>query len=152
MHVLNWLLPAVFDNTFSGPRKALWCFYALTALTLWRSWHHLTALDGGARSIATVPLDSYPAGAAATVIGVFALWGLSQVIAGLSYLMAAIRYRLMIPLFYLLMVVEYAVRMLIGGFKPIETADTAPGAVGNLPLMTLALVILVLRLISRKSN
>ncbi|MCP4821556.1 MAG: hypothetical protein GY883_20420 [Shimia sp.] len=152
MHVLNRLFPAVFDNTFPGQRIALWVFYALTAVTLWRSWHHLTAPDGGAQSIATIPLDSYPAGAAATVIGIFALWGLSQLVIGLLYLMAAIRCRSLIPLFYLLMIAEYAVRMLIGGFKPVETAGTAPGAVGNLPLMVLASVMLVLCLIPRKSN
>ena len=152
MHVVNRLFPAVFDNTFQGQRIALWVFYALTAVTLWRSWHHLTAPDGGAQSIATIPLDSYPAGAAATVIGIFALWGLSQLVIGLLYLMAAIRYRSLIPLFYLLMIAEYAVRMLIGGFKPVETAGTAPGAVGNLPLMVLASVMLVLCLIPRKSN
>jgi hypothetical protein len=152
MHVLNRLFPAVFYNTFPGQRIALWVFYALTALTLWRSWHHLTAPDGGAQSIATIPLDSYPAGAAATVVGIFALWGLSQLIIGLLYLTAAIRYRSLIPLFYLLLIAEYAVRMLIGGAKPIETAGTAPGAVGNLPLMVLAAVMLVLCLIPRKSN
>ena len=127
------------------------------------------APDGGAQSIATIPLDSYPQGAAATVIAIFALWGLSQLLIGLLYLMAAIRYRSLIPLFYLLMIVEYAVRMAIGTFKPIETAGTAPGAVGNLPLMVLAAVMLpgavgnlplmvlaavmlVLCLIPRKSN
>jgi hypothetical protein len=150
--VLNRLFPSVFDNNFPGQPIALWVFYALTVLMLWRSWHHLTAPDGGAQSIATIPLDSYPAGAAATVIGIFALWGLSQLVIGLLYLMAAISYRSLIPLFYLLMIAEYAVRMLIGGFKPVETAGTAPGAVGNLPLMALAAVMLVLCLIPRKSN
>ena len=150
--ILNRLFPSAFDNTFPGQRIALWVFYALTAVTLWRSWHHLTAPDGGAQSIATIPLDSYPAGAAATVVGIFALWGLSQLVIGLLYLMAAIRYRSLIPLFYLLMIVEYAVRILIGNFKPVETAGTAPGAVGNLPLMALAAVMLVLCLIPRKTN
>ena len=150
--VLNRLFPSAFDNNFAGLRIALWVFYALTALTLWRSWHHLTAPDGGAQSIATIPLDSYPQGAAVTVIAIFALWGLSQLLIGLLYLLAAIRYRSLIPLFYLLMIVEYAVRMAIGTFKPIETAGTAPGAVGNLPLMVLAAVMLVLCLIPRKSN
>ena len=88
MQVLHRLFPGAFDNHFPGQRIALWVFYALTVLTLWRSWHHLRAPDGGAQSIATIPLDSYPAGAAATVIGIFALWGLSQLVIGLLYLMA----------------------------------------------------------------
>ena len=121
-------------------------------LTLRRTWHHLTAPDSGAQSIATIPLDSYPAGAAATVIGIFALWGLSQLVIGLLYLMAPIRYRSLIPLLYLLLIAEYAARMLIGGFKPVETAGNGLGAVGYLTLMVLAAVMLVLCLIPRKSN
>ena len=86
----------------------------------------------------------------ATVIAVFALWGLSQLLLGLLYLLAALRYRSLVPLFYLLMILEYGGRMIVAGAKPIETAGTAPGAVGNLPLMLLAAVMLVLSLIPGK--
>lgn len=86
------------------------------------------------------------------MIGIFALWGLSQLVIGLLYLMAPIRYRSLIPLLYLLLIAEYAARMLIGGFKPVETAGNGLGAVGYLTLMVLAAVMLVLCLIPRKSN
>lgn len=75
-HVLSRLFPVQFDNTYRGNRIALWVFYPLTAITLWRSQHHMLAPDGGAQSIATIPLDSYSEGAAATIIAIFAQWGL----------------------------------------------------------------------------
>ena len=149
---LSRLLPKRFTNEFPGLPAALWAFHALAAMTLWRSWHHLTAHDGGAQSIATIPLDTYPAGAAATVVGLFALWGLSQLIIGLLYLLAAVRYRSMIPLMYLLTIFEYAARMMSGAYKPVETAGAAPGAALNLPLMIAAAVLLALSLIPRQSN
>ena len=90
------LFPATIDDNFPGNRIALYVFYALTALTLWRSQHHLLAHDGGAQSIATIPLDTYSANASDTIIGIFSLWGLSQLIIGLIYLIAALRYRAMI--------------------------------------------------------
>ena len=72
---------------------------------------------------------------------------MSQLIIGLVYLMAAIRYRSLIPLLYLLATLEYLVRMVyISAFKPLETSGTAPGATGNLPLFLFALVMLLVSL------
>lgn len=150
---LSHLLPSQITNEFPGAKIALWGFYLLTAMTLWRSQHHIFSADGGAQSIATIPLANYSDSAASTIIGVFALWGLSQLIIGLIYLIAAIRYRSMIPILYLLCVFEYLMRATyIPAYKSIETAGTAPGAVGNLPLILFSSTMLVLSLWSRKKN
>ena len=134
--LITRVFPQPFDNEFKGHPIALWFFYALTALTLWRSQHHLLAADGGAQSIASIPLDTYSASAGAAVISVFALWGLSQLIVGFIYLVVCLRYKSMIPLMLLLGVFEYLVRLAyVGVFKPIETVETAPGAAMNLPLL-----------------
>jgi hypothetical protein len=61
----------------------------------------LFAQDGGAQSIATIPLDTFSEPAATTVISVFALWALSQPIIAVLYLLACLRYRSMIPLLWL---------------------------------------------------
>ena len=95
--MLQRVFPTSLDNQFPGHKIALYVFYALTALTVWRSEHHLFEHDGGAQSIATIPIDTYSSSAAETVIGIFGLWGLSQLIIGLIYLLAAIRYRALIP-------------------------------------------------------
>ena len=148
--MIERLFPAQLDNHFPGQKVALWVFYALTALTLWRSQHHIFAPDGGAQSIATIPLDTYVQGGAATVITVFALWGLAQLGMALIMLLACIRYRAMIPLLWLFIFFEYAGRLLIGMYKPIETIETAPGQTANLVFPVVALVMLVLSLIPRK--
>jgi hypothetical protein len=141
------LFPLTIDNQFGGHKVALWFFYLVTAVTLWRSQHHLFAPDGGAQSIATIPLDTFSAGASSTVIGLFALWGLSQLIIGLIYLIASIRYRALIPLLYLLGILEYAVRASVSaGYKPIETVGDAPGAVANVPFIVVFSIMLMLSL------
>ena len=58
--MLHRVFPTSLDNKFPGHKIALYVFYALTALTLWRSQHHLFGHDGGAQSIASIPLDTYP--------------------------------------------------------------------------------------------
>ena len=144
--MIDRLFPAVIDNTFPGKRLALWVFYAMTALTLWRSQHHVFAADGGAQSIATIPLDSYSAGAAEAVIGVFALWGLAQLAMAFVMLLACVRYKALVPLLWLFIFAEYAGRYAISLYKPIETVGTAPGATGNVVFPFVALAMLVLSL------
>ena len=149
--VLSNLFPRQITNEFSGSKIALWGFYLLTALTLWRSQHHIFSSDGGAQSIATIPLENYSDSAASTIIGMFAFWGLSQLIIGIIYVIAAVRYRSMIPMLYLLSLFEYLMRATyIPAYKTIETAGTALGAIGNLPLVIFSFTMLVLSLWSRK--
>ena len=145
--MMERLFPAQFDNVFPGQKISLWAFYLVTAITLWRSQHHIFAADGGAQSIATIPLDSYSGGAAANIIALFAQWGWVQLLLGLIMLLAAIRYKSMVPLMWLIVLLEWIGRGLIGQFKPVETLGTAPGQVGNMVIPVIALVMLVLSLI-----
>jgi hypothetical protein len=140
------LFPERIDNTFPGHRLALYAFYLATALVLWRSQHHILAADGGAQSIATMPLDSYPAGAARNIIALFGQWGVSQIMLALVFLIACLRYRAMIPLLWLVVALEALGRQLTGMAKPIATITPAPGAVGNLPMLAFALAMLALSL------
>ncbi|WP_164118586.1 hypothetical protein [Sphingorhabdus sp. Alg239-R122] len=148
--IMSRLFPAQFDNAFPGNPIALWVFYLFTVVTLWRSQHHTFAADGGAQSIATIPLDSYSDGAAATIIAIFAQWGLVQLLLGLLMLLAAVRYKSMIPFLWLIVLMEWVGRGLIGQFKPVETIGTAPGQIGNLVFPIITLVMLILSLIPRK--
>ena len=147
--LLHRILPATIDNTYRGNRVALVVFGLITAVTLWRSQHHMFAADGGAQSIATIPLDSYPEGAAMTVVGIFAQWGLSQLLLGCLYLLVLIRYRALIPLFFVFFIAEYVGRFSMAAYKGVETVGTAPGAAGNLPAIAVGVVMLVLSLRQR---
>jgi hypothetical protein len=139
-----FLFPKTIDNTYPGPKWTLGVFGVVTLLTLWRSVHHIVAEDGGAQSIATIPLDQFSSDAQAVVIGMFALWGLSQLLLALVMVLVGLRYRRLIPFFWVLVALEYIGRIWIGQAKPIPTVGTAPGAMGNLPLLVLALVMLLI--------
>jgi len=64
-------------NTYHGNPIAKWAFVLITIVTVARSLVHIFAHDGGAQSIATIPLDSFTAGGADVVILIFSLWGFS---------------------------------------------------------------------------
>ncbi|MFZ8989504.1 MAG: hypothetical protein ACO2ZJ_04095, partial [Pseudohongiellaceae bacterium] len=77
-----WLkiLPRSIDNVCPGNPAALLLFWLITTVTVGRSLAHILLPDGGAQSIATVPLDQFSREGAAAVITSFALWGLSQLL------------------------------------------------------------------------
>ena len=145
------ILPNVIDNQFRGLKIAQYAFLILTVATLVRSLIHVFAPDGGAQSIATIPLASYPADAAATVVLMFSLWGLSQLLMGVVYLVVYIRYKSLISAMYVLMIVEYAMRIVIGQMKPIVTSGTAPGSIGNWIMVPVCVILLILSLMPGKA-
>jgi hypothetical protein len=142
----NRLLPSSFNNEFDGHSAALWLFGLITTVTLGRSLAHVFLPDGGAQSIATVPLSQYSSGAESSVISIFAIWGLSQLLLAIVMLIAALRYRSMIPLLYLFLICEYVGRICIGIFKPLETLQSPPGATGSFIILGASLVGLLLSL------
>ncbi len=144
--MMDRLFPRRVDNDYRGHWLALWVFVPITVVTLVRSGIHIFRFDGGAESIATIPLETYSDPAAAAVISVFALWGLSQIVLGLLYLVVLIRYRSLIPLMYLTLIVEYFGRLAIGTWKPIETLERPPGASATLIMIALSGVMFALSL------
>ena len=142
--MIKQLFPETIDNQFRGQPVAKWVFVVMTIFTIGRSLAHIFLPDGGAQSIATIPLDSFSAVANIVVIGMFAQWGLTQLMFGLMYLLAVLRYQSLIPLMWLFMFAEWTGRFLLGFYKPLESTGTAPGAIGNMIFPILTFVMLVL--------
>lgn len=66
---INKLFPKTVDNQFLGNQFSLYIFYIITLITLWRSQHHMFSTDGGAQSIASIPLNHFSVDGATTVVG-----------------------------------------------------------------------------------
>ena len=147
--MIDRLFPQSITNQYRGAFLARWVFVLLMLVTIARSLAHIFLPDGGAQSIATIPLDTFTVNGAAAIIHLFGLWGLSQLLFGLLYAIVLWRYQSLIPLMYLFILVEYTGRLLLTFAKPFETNGTAPGAIGNYVLIPLALVMLILSLQER---
>ena len=145
--MIQRLLPVSVTNDYRGHPLAKWVFVALTVISIGRSLVHMFAADGGAGSIASITLDAFSPGGSNTIITMFALWGLSQLIIGLVYVVLLWRYQSLIPLMYVFFVFEYVMRLLAPAYSPgLETLEIAPGAIGNLIFIPLGLVMLALSL------
>jgi len=146
------VLPKEINNTYQGRKIALYLFYFFTIMTVVRSLIHVFAPDGGAQTIATIPLDSFSNEGASAVILIFSLWGLSQLIMGMFYVIVCLRYKSLIPLMYLFIVFEYVMRLILGVLKPIETTGTAPGAIINFIFPPLVIILFLLSLNKSQSK
>jgi len=141
---MKYLLPKTIDNDYKGSKAPLYLFYLVIPYTIIRSLIHLFSPDGGAQSIATIPLHSFTKNASDTIIHLFAEWGLSQLLFGLLYIVVLIKYKSLIPLMYLFLIIEYSTRLFLGFYKPLDLERYAPGGIGNYFLVPLFIVMFIL--------
>ena len=124
---------------YRGTRFSLWLLVALTAVTSFRSLVHVFAPDGGAGSIAG--LDVSVEGGT-NLIALFAQWGWAQALLAFVGIVVLARYRFLIPFAWLLQVLDWGGRTLVGQLKPLVVDAPPPGAIGNVVFLPLALVAL----------
>lgn len=121
------LFPKQIDNTYQGYALAIWLFVPLVLVKLlmglnvaglnpWVSNRYI------AQSFDLIPLDTFSAEAASTVMFMFAAWGLALFVLSLLGVVVLIRYRAMIPLIYLLLAIEQFGRRGILTMSPVERA------------------------------
>ena len=145
--IFEILLPAKADNTIRGMKFPVYVFALIAIISTVRSLIHLLAPDGGAGSIAGMDLS---VAGASGIIFAFALWGSSQLIYALIQLIVVIRYRSLVPLMYVLLILEILLRIFVGYTKPVTFAHTPPGAIANYIFLPLALIMLVVSLWSAR--
>jgi len=137
------LFPLVADNRYSGRRLGLWLF-GLMPVKVLMGLNVIVNTSKVAESADGVPVGSFdPAGARAFLF-MFAAWGLCQVILGLAALVVLVRYRSLVALAFLALLLEQAGRMLLRLAWPIERVGTPAGFYINaapLGIMALGLVL-----------
>ena len=131
MTLLDAIFPNSANNTYKGNPTALWIFIAFTAISFIRSLIHMLKYDGGAQSIATIPLDKYPKKASEAIVFIFGYWGISQLLMCFVYAVIIWRYQNLLPLGWTLFTFEYGLRLAQKMYKNIETVGQAPGGILN---------------------
>jgi quinol-cytochrome oxidoreductase complex cytochrome b subunit len=128
---------------YRGPRIATWIIGAFLVLITVRSLIHLFSPDGGAESIATI--DTSVEGGA-NIIAIFGQWGAIQLLLAALLWVLLLRYRGLLPLIALVLLVEPLLRELSGRLKPVETMGPAPGAALNSAAIVVMALLLYLTL------
>jgi ammonia channel protein AmtB len=150
--MLNALLPRQADNSYHGHKLALWLFGALVLMKTIIGFNSIISGDVVASSADGIPLNTFPAAAAATVVSLFALSGLRQLTFCLIGLVVLVRYRTLVPLMFALLLLEHVGRQVILQVLPISRTDRPPGAVVTIVLMAVTVVGMGLSLWRRRTR
>ena len=116
-----------------------WLFVVVAGISTIRSLIHLLAPDGGAMSIAGINVEL---AGGANIIAIFAQWGASQLVLALIYWMVIVRYRSLIWLMWIIILVEQLLRIVAGHLKPIATDLPPPGAYETYILLAVSSLVL----------
>jgi hypothetical protein len=148
--MLQRLFPSAADFTYRGSRIALWLLGFVLALKLaialgaiFNGHYAATVADG-------IPVDSYTPEGAQAFLSLFASLGLSQFMLAAFGVMLLLMYRPLVPLFLLLLLVEYAARKGVNAYFPIVRSGQATGGAINWALFGVMVLAFILSM--RQSN
>ena len=142
------LIPETIENKIPSNKFVYYFCWLLVTFNLFRSLEHIFAEDGGAESIAGIPLSSYSEEAANNIVSIFAQWGFSQLVLACMLLLVVLKMRELIPLMLLIIALENILRGAVGLYRPLILGDAPPGAVSPI----IGLVTLVVLFISIREN
>jgi hypothetical protein len=150
--ILNRLFPPRIDNTYRGYKIALLLFGLVLAVRALQSVLIIVNGHSIAQSADGIPLETYPAAAAQTIVAIFAISSLNRLIISLICAVVLVRYRAAVPLMFVVLALSYLASQVILRFVPIVTAGTPPGPIMNLVMFGLTIVGLALSLFERRQS
>jgi hypothetical protein len=135
--MLDRIFPRQVDNNYRGHWLATWILGTVVA------GRFAVGINGSAntRFVAMaadgIPLDRYAADAAETVIALFALTALLNLVIGFLGLAVLIRWRTMIPFTYLLLLFQSAAGRIVLYLHPIARSGAQTMQIGTIFLLAL---------------
>jgi hypothetical protein len=144
--MLNTLLPQVIDNRYRGRRAALWLLAFILLVKGAMGLNSIFNGHGVASSADGIPLDTFTPAGASAVVSFLALWGWSLLLFSLLGALALVRYRAMVPLVFLLLLLEQLGRKWILLALPIAKVGAPPAFSINAALIAVMLIGLALSL------
>lgn len=146
--MLSRLFPEQFDNNYRGHWLAIWLFVPIMLMRGAQGVVVMITPRDALINADGIPLDSFNAAGAETVVSLMALLALSGLALPLLSLVVMIRYRAMIPLIYLLfLTVQLGNRALLMLYPIVRSDAPAMGFAGHPIGFYMNLVILAVTLI-----
>jgi hypothetical protein len=142
--MLRRLFPRQFDNAFAGHPLAIGLLVPILFLRLLQGVNCILRPAAIATSADAIPLDRFAPDAAAVVILLFSLSALSFLMFALQGMVVLWRYRSMIPLLYLWLIVDTLARRALNLAHPtVESGPPGAHSIGFYVNLCLLLVMVV---------
>lgn len=148
--MLGQLLPQRADNAYRGHRAALALLALLLLMKAAISMGSILDGHAAASSADGIPIDTYTPAGARTVVSLFALLGLANLVVCAIGAVVLVRYRSLVPLLFALLLAQQLGRQLILQLLPIERTGAPPGFAINHAILGIMIVGLALSLWSRR--
>jgi hypothetical protein len=144
--MLDKFLPQPIDNTYTGSKIALWLFGLIVFVHILQSVLVIVNGYSIAQTADGIPLETYPAAAAQTILAIFIIATLRRLIISLMCAVVLFRYRSAVPLMFVVLGLNYLGGQVIFQFVPMVRVGTPPGVVVNLIMFGLTIAGLALSL------
>ena len=146
------LFPSKLNNQYKGSKIALYGLYPIFAMYIFRSLVHFLAENSGLVGIATIKQFPITDGLNPNnIIYLFAsLLGATQVSLTIVLLILFIKYKNLIPLIYLICLLDQCLRLISGYLHPLGEdyyINTPPGVISNIPVLLYLILMFYLSLI-----
>ena len=144
-------LPSNLNNQYKGLKIVDYGLYPIFAIYIFRSLVHFLADSSGLVGIATIKQFPIFEGLDPNnIIYLFAsLWGATQVSLTVILLILFIKYKNLIPLIYLICLMDQCFRLISGYLHPLGEQyyiNTPPGVISNIPILIYLIVMFFLSL------
>ena len=150
--MLDKLFPQPIDNKYSGSKIALWLLGLIVFVHTLQSVLVLANGYSIAQSADGIPIETYPADAAQTILALFMTATLRRLIISLICAVVLFRYRSAVPLMFVVLGVSYLAGQVIFQFVPLVRVGTPPGVIMNLIMFGFTIIGLVLSLWRRGAS
>lgn len=154
--MLTRVFPQQIDNDYRGRVLAVWLLVPLVLLKLLQG---ANVAWGNSRQVLEtadqVPVGTFPAEAASHLVFLFASWGLGIFVLGLLGTIVLVRYRAMIPLTYLLLLIEQLGRKALSAIhldRPLVSFAASPANLVNWAFLLVIVVGFLLSLSRRRQR
>ena len=149
------LLPASANNNYEGNKYAIYGFYPLLAILIFRGLVHFLKEDAGLHDIATIiPFPIFDGIDPNNVIYLFgSLWGASQLIILFFYLIIFFKYRNLLHFIWITMIIDVLFRLISGTIHPLTPEyyiNQPPGSIGNIYILIYSMSMFLLSIWKNK--
>lgn len=144
-------LPSNLNNQYKGLKIVDYGLYPIFAIYIFRSLVHFLEDNAGLVGIATIKeFPIFEGLDPNNIIYLFAsLWGATQVSLTVILLILFIKYKNLIPLIYLICLIDQCFRLISGYLHPLGEQyyiNTPPGVISNIPILIYLIVMFFLSL------
>lgn len=142
--MLGQFLPQHADNAYHGHILALWIFAVVVLMRVVMSLNSFLNPRTTVRYADGIPIHTYAPAAGQAVVSLFSLVGLYSFIICLMCVLVLIQYRSLVPVMFVLLLLQSLGGRLIPHFLPIVRTGTPTGVYVNWILLALMVVGLAL--------